>query len=176
MRVISAVLLVLLSNSVIAQDETGPYFGFGVGLFDYEEEAPGAAPGFSIKFSDSAASYKLYGGYRFSETWAFEGAYGSTSDLSDTVFGIPISADYDVLEVRGIAHLGTFLAGFGYFDADVSASAFGESVSDSDSGATVIIGGEWARNDWRFRVEYEIFDTESSVDAFVIGFGAHFRF
>lgn len=169
MKSMMALTLMLFGTSVLAQDE-GAYVGFGLGWFDYEESD------FGFVFSDSAPAARVYGGYRFTETWAFEASYSSTADIKDAPFGFPVSANYDILEVRGLAHLGAFLVGLGYWDADISASAFGLSVSDSDSGASAIFGGEWAKNSWSFRIEYELFDTESSVDAAVLGFGAHYRF
>jgi hypothetical protein len=181
-------LLALASASAVAQDNTGAYVGFGLGQLDYEEDA------FGITLEDTTLFYKVYGGYRFDETWAFEAYYGQTDDLEWTDSGFDpslgdysarLAGDYDVLELRGLAHFDWFLVGLGYWDADLSASLsgtsdltgpFSESTSDSDSGASLIVGGEWDVGGMAIRAEFEYFDTESTVDAYTIGVGLQFSF
>jgi hypothetical protein len=75
MRSFFHLLLFLAGTSVFAQDEPGAYLGCGLGQFDYEEYAVG------VTLDDTALAYKVYGGYRFDETWALEAAYGQTDDL-----------------------------------------------------------------------------------------------
>lgn len=173
----------------MAQEQhAGAYLGFGLGQLDYEEDA------FGVTFEDTALAYKLYGGYRFNETWALEGLYGNTSDLKWSAAGpLPglgnvtatLSGDYEILEVRGLAHIRAFFAGIGLWDAEVDATlsgsstifgAFSESASSSDSGLSLILGGQWDFELWRVRAEYELFDTESSVDAYTLDLGVHYRF
>lgn len=176
-------------GSAWAQDSApGPYFGASLGQLDYEEDAFGAT------LEDTALAYKLYGGYRLGKTWALEGSYGQTSDLKWSESGfvpgvgdasLTLKGDYDILEIRGLAHLGAFIAGIGWWDADLNMSvtgttgptgAFAFSGSDSDSGASLILGGQWALDTWSIRAEYELFDTDSSVDVYTLGVGLHFRF
>lgn len=181
--------MLLAGNAAWAQDDdAGGYFGVGLGQLDYEEES------FGLTLEDTTLAYKLYGGYRFDDTWAFEASYGQTSDLkwSDSGFvpglgdaSVTLSGDYEVLEIRGVAHLRAFMIGLGLWDADLNASLsgtttstgpFAASASDSDSGLSVILGGEWKMDTWNLRAEYEFFDTESTVDAYTLSLGLHFRF
>lgn len=186
MRPIIALLIVFLAASGQAQTETGPYIGFGLGQLDYKESD------FGLTFDDSAIAYRVYGGYRFTETWAVEASYGQTDDLKWSDFGsIPgvisanFSGDYDLVEIRALAHIKVFIVGIGYWDADLNATLSGElsfpgpfsySASDSDSGVSAIIGGEWDFDRWSIRGEIETFDTESNVDVYAVGVGFHFRF
>jgi len=189
MRTLLFSALAILSSSAWAQEgRPGSYLGLSLGQLDYEEEA------FGTTLEDTALAYKLYGGYRFGDTWAVEASYGQTSSLkwseSGTLPGFgsttaTLSGDYDVLEVRGLAHLGVFLVGLGYWDADLKATLsvtstltgpMSVSASDSDSGASLILGGQWSFDTWSLRAEYEYFDTESTVDAYTLGVGVHFRF
>jgi hypothetical protein len=188
MRALFISLLAFASASAIAQDDSGAYVGFGIGQLDYEEED------FGLTLEDTTLFYKVYGGYRFDETWAFEAYYGQTDDLEWTESGfdpgigdysVRLAGDYDLREVRGLAHLDWFLIGLGYWDADLSASLSGTSdltgpfsisESDSDSGASIIVGGEWDLDTLAIRAELEYFDTESTVDAYTIGVGIQFTF
>lgn len=174
--------------SVSAQEVAGAYVGFGLGQLDYEERD------FGITLEDTTLAYKVYGGYRFNEVWSFEASYGVTDDLKWSESGfipgvgnvsLTLQGDYEILEVRGLAHLKAFLVGVGYWDADLSANLSGTapgigpfsiSTSDSDSGASMILGGQWALDRWGIRAEYELFDTESTVDAFTLGLSVHHRF
>lgn len=186
MRSFVVLLIALFGASALAQTETGPYIGLGLGQLDYEESD------FGLTFDDTTLAYKVYGGYRFTETWALEAAYGKTDDLEWSDFGsIPgvisanLSGDYDFIEIRALAHLSAFIVGIGYWDADLNATLsgtltfpgpFSYSASDSDSGASAILGGQWDLDKWSIRGEFEVFDTESNVDAYTVGVGLHYRF
>jgi hypothetical protein len=63
--------LALWSAGALAQDKEGAFLGAGVGQFDLQEEGDG-----QLAIDDTALSYRIYGGYRFNDTWAVEGAYG----------------------------------------------------------------------------------------------------
>jgi hypothetical protein len=179
-------LIASFSTGAWAQTETGPYVGFGLGQLDYEESD------FGLTFDDTALAYKVYGGYRFTETWAVEAYYGQTADLewsdSGSIPGVifaRLSGDYETIEIRALAYFNAFVVGIGYWDADLKATLsgtlsfsgpFSYSASDSDSGASAILGGEWDIDQWSIRGEIEVFDTDSNVDAYTVGVGLHFRF
>jgi hypothetical protein len=188
MRVLTAISMLMVCTVGLAQEESGPYIAFGIGQLDYEEDA------FGLTLDDTTLSYKIYGGYRFDETWAFEAYYGQTDDLEWTdagnlpglgTYSARLAGDYDIVSLRGLAHFGWFVVGIGYWDADLSASLtgtsdftgpFAESASGSDSGASLIAGGEWDLGGWAIRAEFEYFDTESTVDAYNLGIGVQFGF
>lgn len=185
MRLFTLLLLTLFSVGALAQEQ-GAYVGFGLGQLDYEETD------FGLTFDDTTLAYKVYGGYRFTETWAVEASYGQTDDLEWSDFGsIPgvisatLSGDYEFIEIRALAHINAFIVGIGYWDSDLNATLsgtlsfpgpFSYSASDSDSGVSAILGGEWDLDQWSIRGEIEVFDTESNVDTYAVGIGLHFRF
>lgn len=191
MKYLLAVVCAITSVSSYAQESSGAYMGFGVGSFDYAESD--AASGISL--SDNASAYRLFGGYRFSENFSVEGGWGATGDLKDTVtatlpgFGtmsFDTAADFEVLTVRALGRLPfdnvALFGGVGYYDSEVDVSVsvqgIGEvgSGSGSDSGATIIGGLEFAVSRVNLRAEYEWFDTDSSVDASMLGLGLFFNF
>jgi hypothetical protein len=188
MKIFLAIGLALLSTEALAQDLAGPYVGFGLGVLDYEEKD------FGVILEDKTMAYKVYGGYRFDERWTIEGSYGQTASLEWSEFAdIPgfgfvsatLKGDYDVIEIRGLAHFDWFLVGLGYWDADLSATLSGNTsfagpfdvwASDSDSGTSLIVGGEWHRDKLVIRSELDYFDTDSAIDVYTFGVGLHFRF
>lgn len=190
-RLLCLLGLFIVGTQGHAQDSYG-YLGGGIGNLDYEESA--SAFTLSLNFSDSAPAYKVYGGYRFSESLAVEASYAVTGDLEDSIpdifgFGAPlgISLDFDVLTVRALGYIPlasfSLFGGIGYFDADpsdISITIPGVGSfnvpAESDDGATANLGLEWALDAASIRVEFEFFDTESGVDVWALGVGAHWRF
>jgi hypothetical protein len=182
MRSIPLMATLLFSSAGWSQESPfleGPYLGLGLGFLRYEEKPT------SLSFSDTAPLYKLYGGYRFNKRWAAEGYLATTATLKDDLFpGIPAGADFDTIEVRGLAHFGRFLAGIGYWDTDFSSAAM--LAGPGNYNFSLIFGGEWLLNDWNFRLEAELFDTEDtdvpffnfhrSTNAASLSFGAQHQF
>lgn len=181
--------LALWSTGALAQDKSGAYLGCGLGQFDFQEEGDG-----SLGIDDSALSYRIYGGYRFNGTFAVEGAFGKTDEMSEsaqfsvvtigTVTGT-VRAEYDFTEARGLAHVKAFFAGIGYWEADLSATISVSSVltgpisapvSDSDSGALIVLGGQWDLDRVGIRVELEAYDMDNVESAYNFGLGVHYRF
>ncbi|HEY7671666.1 MAG TPA: porin family protein [Gammaproteobacteria bacterium] len=148
------------------------YVGFGVGTFEYEEDG--------VDFSESSTAYKLYGGYRFNDTWAFEGSYSDLDTLEDSAPGLVIGIDdIAVLAVRGLGHFGPAFVGAGYFDADATAflelGSFRVEESASENGLTAVVGLQWDFSSVSLRIEYEWFDIDEA-DATQLGVGLHYRF
>src|SRR5262245_66630757 len=67
-----------LSTPANAQ-QRGGYVGFTAGGFQFEDRDD--ALGISV--SDSAMSYGVFGGYRFSNSFAVEGSVAGTTDFND---------------------------------------------------------------------------------------------
>ena len=65
------------------------YYGVSIGEFDYSDRAAGLGG----VFNDSVDSWRVMIGYQFSEHFAFEGNYGKTSTLRDTVVGVAAGVD-----------------------------------------------------------------------------------
>jgi opacity protein-like surface antigen len=182
------------SGAAAQEADRGAYVGFGVASFDYEEDvADSLAP---LSFSDSAAAYKLYGGYRFSRYFALEASYQATDTVEESFSGdLPevgvinarVGADFDVLAIRAIGHLplswGSLFVGAGYFDADWDAFVeiddgidfFRVDETVSEDGLTVIIGVQWDLSNVSLRAEYEWWDVDDA-DATQFGVAVHYRF
>jgi hypothetical protein len=170
----------------MAQDPMGAYVGAGLGQFDYEDND---VEGF-IEVEDTTLTYRVYGGYRFNRTWAVEGSYTQADDVESSSEIFPtitfgFNSDFEIVEVRGLAHLNAFFAGIGYWDADanvtlsVSSPSFGSlsaSESVSDSGASVVLGGQWDLERVGIRVELEAYDMDDVEHAYNLGVGVHYRF
>ena len=167
----------LVSSAAWSQE--GPYVGLGVGIFDYEEDITGP-----FSFSDTAAIYKLYGGYRFNKRWAVEGYLTTAARLKDELYiATPATADLKIAEVRGLAFFGNLFLGIGYWDSRFSTSTMLSGPSNSDF--SLVLGGEWPKNKWNFRLEAEVFNTDEaawpfgsdhSINATSLSFGAQYRF
>lgn len=179
MRVLTVLSAFLFGCTAWSQEDPsreGPYIGVAAGAFHWDQ---GASVG---SFTDTAPIVKLYGGFRFNQTWAVEGSYSNTSALRDENFGFPLTADFEIIEVRGLANFGSFFAGIGYWDADfVESRPFFPSapLRRKDSGFSIVLGGQWSLKDrWDLRLEYELFDLEqdSPKDMSALSVGAHYKF
>jgi len=178
--------LALWSVGALAQDKSGAYLGGGLGQFDFQEEGDG-----SLAIDDAAPSYRIYGGYRFNDTWAVDGVYGTTDEVSKTAAGFnpgivnaTARAEFELLEVRGLAHLGSFFAGIGYWESEMTVAVdfntlFGPiSIpgSDSESGLSIVLGGQWDLERVGIRVELEAYDMDLTESVYNYGVGVHYRF
>jgi OOP family OmpA-OmpF porin len=181
------VILGLAASSTYAQDEPYGYLGGFVGSFDYEEDLSSVSAG--SNFSDSTTSYRVYGGYRFSDRFSVEGSYGTTDDIEGSVpifgFNAQVQAAYDFLGVNILGYIPfdklSLFGGIGYWDADISVDLTvpglgAASADDSDSGGMLTAGLQWELEALAIRAELDWFDTDSEVDASMIGIGVHWRF
>ncbi len=105
-----------------AQLDSGYYLGVGIGQLDYQDD------GFGLDIDESTNASKLYGGFRFDDTWALEASYGEFGDIDWSLsafdpnvgtLSVDLTAGWSLLEVRGIAHIRAFYVGAGYWDADI---------------------------------------------------------
>jgi hypothetical protein len=132
-----------------------------------------------FSFNDSTTIRKLYGGYRFNERWAIE-AFSSRTTVNGDLAGFPITADYDITGLRGLAHFNAVFIGIGYWDADISLSSiYTSAFPGDDSDISFLLGGEWSFDDhWGFRLDYELFDADGSnqSDLEALSFGVHYGF
>jgi len=192
MRRLLALALVLCSSTGYAQSDfqTGPYVGFGLGQLDYESLTVG------FQFEDTSIYQRVYGGTRFSETFAFEISYAMTDDLNWAGTGeqnpygrysTRIDGEHDIFSARFLAYAGKVFFGAGVFKSNFDTRTYGTFpdlisnpdfdilTADSDSGLTYLFGGEWPFDAWSLRLEFEYVDTEASVNAWNMGVGGHYK-
>ena len=158
-----------------AGDKRGAYLGLSMGLLNYSDST-----GIG-RIEENTLLTKIYGGFRFGKRWSVEASYGRAQDFETTeetrfFFASPeifTLRDFEILEVRGLAHFGSFYAGVGVWRLDstmtryVPSSTFGPYTYDrSDSGSSVILGGEWDFDRFSLRTEIERYD-----DTWTLGIG-----
>jgi hypothetical protein len=182
-------LSLAVMQAAAAQDRSGPYMGFSVGSFSYEEDVDELGLG----IDDSTSTYRLIGGYRFSDNFALEGGWGRTGDIEESFsepfppFGtltFDVGAEFEVLTVRGLGFIPfekvSLLGGVGYYDADIEVTAsvpgFGSaSEGVSEDGATLIGGVELSLERIDVRAELEWFDVDDG-EAWDLSVGVLFSF
>jgi hypothetical protein len=156
--------LALWSGGALAQEKVEPYLGGALGQFD---------------FHATALSYKVYGGVRIDDTWAIEGSYGETDELTGAPILGPVNttvrAQYDFLAVRGLVHVKAFLGGIGYWQASVDDTPFSPNWK-SDAGVSIVLGGQWDLDRIGIRVEAEAYDMDSADAGYNYAVGVHYRF
>lgn len=204
MRAITLVSLALLASPAFAQ--SGFYVGLGLGSFDYEDSTivrviPSNIPRFG-SVSDTASSYKLYGGFDLNDNFAIEISYGTSDELKGEGIGFdppPLPGDFrfsikteftaTVAKAMGRLPLGrsVLLGSLGYFHMDGDALSetvsgvgpAGGSISFNEDGVVGTVGVEWALSEsvtgYRVRLEYEWWDMDSA-DASTLGVGVSYRF
>jgi opacity protein-like surface antigen len=183
MRILAVFLAgLLLSSAAQAQLGSGPYIGIGYGVLEMEDD--GSETG--IGFSDTAASYRLFGGYHIHETLALEVGFGKSGDFHEELVAfapgvgtieLDLTAEYDVSTLRVLA-VAPFdgidmFGGIGFFDADVRftarfSSAFGvetQRIENSASGGTIVGGVQFHLDRFIIRGEYEWFDDDIGIGA-----------
>lgn len=149
-----------------AYAETGPGFYAGVGIGQASIKID------EVDFDANDTAFKVFGGYSLNKNFAVEVAYfdgGAPSENYDFGFGISGSVDVEVtglnLSVVGSIPLteqfGLFAkVGYASYDAKITASAEGESASESGSDEDLSYGLGAAFNFGKFEVrgEYEAID------------------
>jgi hypothetical protein len=191
----SLVLIFCIGLSAPANaQQHGGYVGFSGGGFRFEDRDD--ALGISV--SDSALSYGLFGGYRFSNSFAVEGSLGRTTDFNDIFdeffqqlpfiggFVTSTHAEYRIETVRalGIAQIKRFgfFGGLGYHhsDADASLTLGGTGtvidLDASDRGTTAVAGVQLDGNTFSYRFQHEWFDAQDRLDLSNTAFGFVIRF
>lgn len=170
------IALVLLGTASAASAQVGPYAGFALGGLNYSEPTSSTR-----SYDDNTPTYRLYGGYRISETWGIEGILSTVSSVDGS---IPLNRSFrtkfdPIVEVRGLAYFGRFLAGLGLWDANTTHSRTTRNLqlsqTRSDSGLSLIIGGEWQKDKWGIRLEYELMDSDTYSHPSTLTLGGHFR-
>lgn len=189
----SLVLILCIGLSAPANaQQRGGYAGLSAGSFSFEDRDD--ALGISI--SETALSYGVLGGYRFSNSFAIEGSLGRTTDFNflDEFFQqLPFigsffdstNVEYDIQTVRalGIAQIKWFelFGGLGYHhsDADATVTTGTGTVIDldaSDRGTTAVVGVQFDGKLFSYRLQHEWFDADDRLDLSNTSFGWLVRF
>ena len=184
MKVLVLAGLALWGTSSFAQDVQGVYIGVGLAQFTYKENGT-TNEGVAFQLKDETDATKLYGGYRFNDTWAIEGSYGVMGDFrwSNTPAE---KGDLTISTIGMMMHVNLFLLGFGYHDADFDPSLEAACLCTPEDGPFISFGAEWHFGRWSIRGQYEWYDapgkkypevdTLATVDTWLFGLGADFRF
>jgi hypothetical protein len=177
-----ALLAWALTPAIEAQPESA-YYGVSIGEFDYSDRAAGLG----VVFNDSVSSWRVTIGYQLSKHFAFEGTYGKTGTVRDTVSRSPGSTEFgfetELSRILGFRALGTLpfdnglslMAGVGFLD-------FEQEIALSFNGAPFLSGevekgGQFAyyvgfQYDWdrvALRLSYEKWDFGSGAVLVFVG-------
>lgn len=164
----TALILALAPTLALCQEpEPMGHIGLQVGQAQYETEV----------FDADGTIYSLYGGGRAGQYFVGELAASETRKLSDG----PVSVEARIYSVRFLGRYPfdrfAILAGVGVNRIETETSALGFSIDESDSEPSWIVAGEFATEDFLFRVAYEAVDTDiDNAEASAIMVGMAYRF
>jgi hypothetical protein len=195
MRRLTALLLALASGQAFAQEVRGPYVGLGYDQINYSNTVH------RLDFDETLTSPKLVAGFRFRETYSFEGSYSQSDMVSDLSGNVvpgftsrigPISGpttarlegNVDILQARVISYQGHVLLGAGFFavDSDLTVTGtsnygpFAGTTQERESGLSIFLGLQWDVGSWGIRGEYSYFDMDGEVDISTFGAGFLYLF
>lgn len=191
MRAIVILGLALGGSHAFAQD-LGVYTGLSIGAFEHNNETGGA-------FSDSASSWRLYGGFQAGKYFSLEFGRGSTGAINVDAPGGRLTiatrrlqtathVDFALTTFKAMGRLPLrrfdlwFAYGTFFMDADVdfTTSTGGHgSLSVDDSNELFAFGVDWKLGEidrlYDVRLEYEKLNMPFS-DASTIAVGVAYRF
>ncbi len=174
-------MLALLGSVAHADDNRGWYAGSGAGLYYIDLDG--------IDFDESAATLRVFGGWKMNDYVSFEAGYTNLfeSSASAGVPGLTVDADIDGssldLTVRPTWPLNDKfelfgVAGWSRFDIETSVSGLGITVSDSETETELIygVGGMFHLTDnWSLRGEWVTVDV-SDADFSMLSVSATYKF
>jgi hypothetical protein len=170
MRAIATLFLlggVLTSQTAVAE---GLYTGFGVGQA-YLEEDDGP-----VDLDTDSTGIRVWTGYEINQNFSIELGYTTAQDFEDTVLGVDVEAEYQILNfaVLGTLPLSDSVSAYGklgFYDGEQEVSVGNVNVEDDIDGAMygaglrIKTGGSLA-----FRLEFEKYDTDfDSVTSAMVG-------
>lgn len=171
------VLAAGLGSAAVADDNNTFYAGTGAGMYyvDFDD----------LDFDESAATVRLFGGYKLNQYLSFEAGYSNLFEASGDVAGLDVEVDGTALDlsIRPSLPLSDNLSayavvGWADYDFDVSVSDGITTVSDSDSDSELHygLGGSWHVNDaWALRGEWLMVDV-SDADFGMLSVSASYSF
>jgi OOP family OmpA-OmpF porin len=171
------ILCLIVSGTVHAAEESGPYLGAGIGTATNEDEESG--------LDDSDTAFKLFGGYSFNKSFAVELAYLDAGTMEERFGPSTLEIDASGLIVSAIAAvpLGQWVSVFGklgyaFYDVEATLRNGNSSISESESDEDLAYG-IGVKVDFNkifgLRAEYEVVDVPDG-DFNTISVGGVFRF
>ena len=166
LSLIVATSLYIFSSALIAGGKGQSYMGIQYALGNYSEE------GISQE-ADPSVLIGRYGTYLL-DNFAIEGRVGIGIANDTLVFsGLEVDVDVDyIVGVYALGHMniakGSSVYGLiGFTQAEITASTFGVSVTDDDSGVSFGVGADIGA----FNIEYIQYLNESEYEYSAISFG-----
>lgn len=155
-----AILCLILSGTVHAAEDSGPYVGAGIGTASNEDEESG--------IDDNDTAFKVFGGYSFNKYLAVELAYLDAGTMQERFGASTLELDADGVIVSAIAAvpLGEWVSVFGklgyaFYDVEATLRNGNSSISESESDEDLAygIGAKVDFNEtFGLRAEYEVVD------------------
>jgi hypothetical protein len=176
---VATAALGLLAAPAYAADN-GIYLGASVGQSGVSYDDGFEDVDFS--FDADTTGYKLIAGWRFLDRLAVEANYVDLGSADDTVEGTRFKADVSGLSLSlvGFVPLGPVdlfaRVGAINWDADVSASGFGQVVSGDGTDLTYGVGAQFRVWSLSLRAEYERFDIDRADTVDMISLGVTWTF
>lgn len=166
-----------LSSGAVADDSNTFYAGSGAGMYFVDFDG--------LPFDESAATLRVFGGYKLNQFVSFEAGYSNLFEASADVAGLELKVDGSALDLSVRPELpisDTFSAygilGWADYDFDISVSDGVTTASDSSSDSELHygVGGSLHVNDsWAVRGEYLIVDV-SDADFSMLSVSTSYHF
>ena len=161
---LSALILTFAASAQAKTDGGNFYMGSGAGLYYVDFDG--------VDFDQSAATVRLFGGYKLNEYVSFEGGFTNLFEVSGDILGADAKMDghsFD-LAVRPTLPIGERFEAFGvlgysWYDWKVKTNVNGTTTSFSDTDGEFLygLGGAWHINDaWSLRGEWTIIDVSNA--------------
>jgi opacity protein-like surface antigen len=178
----AAILIALGTTPVLAENDSGPYVGAGVGRFNVEIDNVGDVPDTVGSFDADDTTFRAFVGWRFNPYLAVELDYLDLGNPEDNIDQQRVNAD-----VNGIAPyvVGTLPVGpvelfakAGYLFYDVKVDVDDLTIAD-DSNEDFVYGGGIGITLFEHlhtRLEYEVIEIEEVDDANALWLSAAWRF
>mgnify|MGYP001764557532 CR=1 FL=1 len=182
-RTLAAAILVALGTTpALAENDSGPYVGAGVGRFNVQIDNPGDVTDTVGSFDADDTTFKAFVGWRFNPYLAVELDYLDLGNPEDRIDQQRVNADVNGFApyVVGTLPVGPveLFAKAGYLFYDVQVDVDDLTVSD-DSNEDFVYGGGVGVTLFEHlhaRLEYEVIEIEEVDDANALWLSAAWRF
>ncbi len=171
----------LAGTAAVAQDEDvmrGFYLGGAITQARFDED------NFSLDdVDDEDNSWKIVGGYRFHENFAFEASYVDFGEMSaPALTGVsgPFTAEAKGFSAFAVGMIPVpyvdLYAKLGAAQIDSEAQGLPDDIDDDATEFAYGAGAQWRWRNLALRAEYEVFDTDVIGDVDQISLGATYTF
>jgi OOP family OmpA-OmpF porin len=178
----AAILIALGTTPVLAENDSGPYVGAGVGRFNVEIDNVGDVPDTVGSFDADDTTFRAFAGWRFNPYLAVELDYLDLGNPEDNIDQQRVNADVNGVApyVVGTLPIGPveLFAKAGYLFYDVKVDVDDLTIAD-DSNEDFVYGGGIGITLFEHlhtRLEYEVIEIEEVDDANALWLSAAWRF